>query len=176
MFNDTPRSQNESQRDRPKFGCSSRERTRTSNEYRRLFNDTHRSPNESRRDCPKLAGGDNRRITVTHGNRPGRGGGMAFTTKTVHSANNLSVPISPVCPYFPYSLRRHAIEISHHTAEISVQPFAPRGGDEWRTTFRAEHDVIMQGEMCGWHGFGIPAPLPGRLAFLSMIRWLTPTG
>ena len=39
---------------------------------------------------------------------------------------------------------RHAIKISHHTAEICVQPFAPRGGDEWRTIFRAEYDVIMQ--------------------------------
>ena len=69
---------------------------------------------------------------------------------------------------------RHTFNISHYTAEIGVQPFAPCGGDNWRTIFGAKDDVVMKREMGGGHGLEVPAPLPGRMAFLSAIRWLTP--
>ena len=32
----------------------------------------------------------------------------------------------------------------------------------------------MKREVRGWHGCEVPAPLPGRVVFLSAIRWLTP--
>ncbi len=69
---------------------------------------------------------------------------------------------------------RHSAEIAHDAAEIRVQPFTPRWDDEWATFFRAKDDVIMEREVCGWHGCEVPAPLPGRVTFLSAIRWLTP--
>ena len=60
---------------------------------------------------------------------------------------------------------RISAEIAHDAAKIGVQPFAPRGDDEWATFFRAKDDVIMEREVCGWHGCEVPAPLPGRVAF-----------
>ena len=68
----------------------------------------------------------------------------------------------------------HAFDISHHAAEVCVQSFPPRGDDDRSAILRAKDDVIMEREMGGRHSCEVPAPLPGRVAFLPAIRWLTP--
>jgi hypothetical protein len=69
---------------------------------------------------------------------------------------------------------RHAFDIPHHAAEVGVQSFPPCGGDDRSTILGAKDDVVMEREMCGWHGVrGSSAPAGAR-GFLSAIRWLTP--
>ena len=38
----------------------------------------------------------------------------------------------------------HIIYISHHSAKVSMQPLAPRGGNSGSMVFGAEHDVIKE--------------------------------
>jgi hypothetical protein len=37
----------------------------------------------------------------------------------------------------------HAFDIPHHASDVSVQPIAPSGDNNWRPIFGAEDDVIM---------------------------------
>ena len=69
---------------------------------------------------------------------------------------------------------RDAFDVSHHPAEIGVQPLAPHSSDDWHTVLGAKNDVEMKREMGGWHGCEVPAPRPGRVSFLPAIRWLPP--
>jgi hypothetical protein len=56
-------------------------------------------------------------------------------------------------------------DISHHAAEIGVKPFAPLGSDDGHTVLSAKDNVVMEGEMRGWHGCDVPAPLAGARTF-----------
>jgi hypothetical protein len=49
---------------------------------------------------------------------------------------------------------RDAVEVPHHAAEEGVEAVAPRRGDERCAVFGAEHDVVVEGEVGGWHGGG----------------------
>ena len=56
---------------------------------------------------------------------------------------------------------RDTFDISHHSAEIGVQPFPPSICNERRAIFGAEDDVVIQREVSGWHGFRFPRPCRG---------------
>ena len=68
---------------------------------------------------------------------------------------------------------RDSAEVAHDAAEIRVQPFTPRGDDEWAAFLRAKDDVIVEREVCGWHGRFFQRPCRDARIF-SAIRWLTP--
>ena len=54
---------------------------------------------------------------------------------------------------------RDAVEVAHHAAEEGVEAVTPCRGDERCAVFGAEHDVVVEGEVGGWHGGGgVAAP------------------
>lgn len=61
---------------------------------------------------------------------------------------------------------RHAFGVPHPAAEVGVQAFASRGGDDECAVFCAEDYVVMQRDVCvDGMACEVPAPLPGRVAF-----------
>ena len=50
-------------------------------------------------------------------------------------------------------------------AEKSVEPSPPFGSDVRCAILGGKDEVVMEGQMRGWHLASIPAPLPGRMIF-----------
>src|SRR4051812_35162700 len=63
---------------------------------------------------------------------------------------------------------RDTIEVSYDAAEITVQAFTPRGQNRGGAILGAEHEMVVEGDVGGWHDNSLSDAPAGAAVLLSI--------